>query len=254
MAQMVYPCSAEIRVKPSIVNIGFLICKSNEDPKQVINELNKTINLVKDYCTSRPSYRKDSYSQSNINVRQDIHKFDVYVNTENNKIIDVTAYLKLSANEQAKYIPQRKEEFLGYIVSTTIEIILNNDDTVIDDFTNIVNMAVENDIKVEYEHNILPEERHTYMKKLYAQCVNQGMRDIVEIVTNIDVFDPKTLKIEEIVENFGRTGALIADKYCSSDLASASYEPEQYFVPEIIKELFNNNIVLSKQLELRVTL
>lgn len=253
MTKLVYPCKATKTVKPSILRLEFTISENGHNPKAILTSLNNTISMAKDFCTSKKSYRPDSYTQSDISFKDTSSTEYYYQNVYTNLKKSVKEYENLSAEEQHKYKKYSRKAFIDYSVSTNISIILNNSDTVIQDFTDIVNMAIENNMKCNYLHDILEEERQKYMRQLYVDCINTGMKEISEIANGVNYFDPKDIQIIQVGENLSNSGFVMSDT-CYKESRADVYEPEKFFIPELVKELFNNNIVLTKKLDIEVRL
>lgn len=256
MAQIIYPCFAEMHVKPSIVIMTLKIFTSGKDAKSVLSELNDKLSLARDFCIAKPSYRENSYSQENISFRENhtTEYFYRHLYLKDTLKTEVE-YKNLTANEQQMYARQSRKIFDNYTASTRINITLNNTETVIDDFTSIVNMSTDQSLFCSYEHTILPEQKKKYMRQLYINCVNQGMNDIIEIANGIPYFNPEHIEIVKITEDIKRERDYGIDFSCKSAmLAEEEYTPENYFIPELVQELFNNNIVLSKKLDIVVGL
>lgn len=247
MAKLVYPCTATKTVKPSIVRLAFTISVDGQDPKAILTSLNNTISMAKDFCTSKKSYRPDSYIQSDISFRENSPS-DISFRENSSK-----EYENLSAEEQHRYKKYSKNVYIDYSVSTNISIILNNNDTVIQDFTDIVNMIIENNMRCYYFHDILEEERQKYMRQLYVDCINTGMKEISEIANGVTYFDPKNIQIIQVGENLSNSGSIMSDM-CYKGSRADVYEPKKFCIPELVKELFNNNIVLTKKLDIEVCL
>ena len=166
MAQLIYPYTAEISVKPSVVNMSFTVTKRDKDISTAINSHKDLVNQLKDHCLDKRSYRKDSYKQSNLSFRKNTKRETYYIRRDNpDVVISIEKYEKLSQEKRLDYIPQNRELLVDYSVTSYIDISLNNDDTVIEDFTSIMNLCTHYEIICRYEHTILPEERKAPAEK-----------------------------------------------------------------------------------------
>lgn len=253
---MEYKCNASKKVKPSIVKMTFNIRKENIDSKQVVTDLKDTVDELRTLCVTTNSYKYDSYEQQNINFRKNNVKEYYYINSKTNKTITVDEYNKLKDVDRVDFEKRYRVKLVSYIASVTINIILNNNNTVVNDFTKIINKCIELAIDCNYEHTITEEERDKYMRVLYANCINNGIEAITEIASDIKCYDKNKVEVLSITDTNISNGMYERDlspmlKRCSMN---SDYEEEQYFIPEFIKELFNNNIILKKELVLKVQL
>ena len=92
------------------------------------------------------------------------------------------------------------------------------------------------------------------MRQLYVDCINTGMKEISEIANGVSCFDPKDIQIIQIGEDLSNTSGRMTNDMCFKAACAETYEPEKFFIPELVKELFNNNIVLTKKLDIEVRL
>ena len=97
------------------------------------------------------------------------------------------------------------------------------------------------------------------MQELYTKCINQGVVAVQNIVNNLNFATSKEVKLLEVRDPAAvstptrydgavmRKSAMCMDEEC---FGASAYEPEQIITPELLEELFNNNIELKKSLDL----
>ena len=270
MATIEYSSTSHIEVKPTIVEMTFSIRVSDDSPNKSITKFNDCVTKLKKRIMKKKSYREDTYKQQNIDFRKnDIYEY-YYKEITTGKTISTDDYSRLDKESQTTY--QYYKRFVGtyYITSSSVSIILNNTESVIKDFTDLINFSIDLNTEITaeteniyvkthctYNHTILKEEREAYMKQLYIDCINKGIDDLKNIAKNVSIFDPNNLKVNIITErsfdSLDRTSRdLIADFDSEATMRCGSAsQTEQYFIPELIKELFNNNITLSRFVNLR---
>ena len=262
MAKMKYEKTITKLVKPSVVNLHITIMREGKDAIKVLSDLNNIRELCKDFIISKKSYKENSYKQFNVNFMKLYKNKTVYKNK--NKASDLLSedeYKNLKIQEltikEKKSIIYEKMDikvFDKYEASIVVTAALNNSDTVIDDFTNIINMAIDKKLTCTYDYNITDNEQHKYDLELYTECVNEGINEIKEIISgfNFKHNDINLLSISTDSEYGNTTFGIERTSKYSKRLDTSYYEPEQYFIPDLIKELFNNNIELKKTLILFV--
>lgn len=249
MTKITYNKTITKSVKPTIVNLDFYIKTSNKELGKAINALNEIRKICKDFVESKKSYRVDSYKHENINVRKIMKTKIFYVDTLNpSRILSLEQICAVSPEDIKYYKKETEEIFDKYEVSISANAILDNSETVIEDFTDIVNMCLEKEISCTYNHTITKEERQQYNLAMYSECVNKAVEEVKQIIDDIEVKSNSFFEVSEISDNFGSSNR----ELCMADYGTASYKPEQYFIPELIKELFNNDIELTKSLQLTI--
>lgn len=221
-----YTSTETIDVTPTIVNISLDVSTKGATAKEAINKLIENRQLIKDFILSKQSYRPDTYYQSNININK--------------------KYKKMKVDEF-----NTMDVFDCYQAQIWITAVLNRSDSVIDDFVAISNMAIELDCHCSYKHDILEEAKEEIQQKLYAQCINNGLDNLKAIVLNTEL-KSKILNLLEVNEDYPRSYSSKCLNF--SETICSNYEPEQIIIPELIEDLFNNNIVFNKTLNLKVSL
>jgi hypothetical protein len=241
MPNMNINASAIKKVNPSIVKMGFTIKAYDKDVSKAVDSLNTIRKETRKKLYLVDSLIKDSYNQSNIDV--------------------VPLYKNVKSKKMEKGVEKEviDKVFDKYMSTSTITFTLNNDDTVVDDFTNILNMAIALETKCDYTFDITDEERGAYIEELTAQAIDDGMRSVRTIVsksTELADLVPKITDIEttprnsDIYESSRRCGAA---KFMNADAGFEEYE--QIITPELVFDIFaNKKITLSVLLTLTIDL
>lgn len=248
------------QVKPTIVNMTFEVRTEGDNPKTVLGELNDKLTLFKAICTELPSYKTGSYTQQNVQFTKLYKTVVRYKNAKTKKSYTEAEFIAfctksgLDAKTEIKgYEKLTDRVFDKYVASTIITCTLNKTDSVVDDFIRLANTAVEQDFTCRYEHNITNDERTTYMTQLYSTGIDSAISEIKTILSNSNTFaNVENITIRNISDRGISNVEYEAAPVYKSVKRAESYTPEQYFIPELIQELFNNNIDLSKTVELEV--
>ena len=259
MSTMIYHSNASKEVKPNIVGLGISLTEKAQTAKEAISNLNNNRNLVKTFIIGKKSYQLDSYHQANVNIRKVTYKEYYYVDDKNHQISDLE-YNKLNQELRNNYTRKMQEKFLCYEASLNLVAVLDFGDTVITDLMDIFNMCTEKEFKCEYQHTISDKLRDTTMQELYTICINQGVEAVQNIVNGlnfntskevrlVEVRDPAATSIPRYDESMISKSAMCMDEVC---YGAPGYEPEQIIMPELLEELFNNNIELTKSLDLKL--
>lgn len=228
--QLKYSSKQSISVKPTIVEISLYLKNDGKTSKEALDLLLDGRNKLKELVNTLKTYKADSYKQTNVSV----DKLYKYVNKD-----EFT----------------KEKVFDKYVANTNITLILSrnedNDEDIIEDFTNIFDFALKYDYDLRYYHNITEEERHLYNNKLYANCIDLGLNEIRTIIADTELKN-KDVELNEVLEDNNISNSYRMMNMC----AESSYMEEKELIisPELIKELFNNNIVISKTLVLRISL
>ena len=229
--QLKYASTQSISVKPTIVEISLYLLNYGKTPKEAHDLLLDGRNKIKELVSSLGSYRENSYKQQNVGVEK-LYKYEKKndgCNITSEKVFD-----KYAAHTYITLILERNEE---------------NDDIIIEDFTNIFNLALNLDYRCTYHHNITETERESYNRKLYASCINNGLDEITAIIDDTKLRN-KDIELNEVLED--KLGSYPMMRICSEN--NYNEETDVIINPELIKELFNNNIVIEKTLTLRISL
>lgn len=241
-----YTSKSTLEVQPSIVKLTFNISADDYDAKTSIDKLKSKLDALKNTFNDLQSV--NSYKQTNISFTRLSNKEYYYVNTKNNKRHTVEEYNKMP-QETRDLCEKRYKDVPGpYVSSISATVVLNYGETTVNDFTDLMNFSVENNIRLNYNHTITDAERETYMNQLYANCINEGMANIRAIAIKTDVLDDENIELESVTDNSFEPDRGIM--YKSAEMSDTVRT--QYFIPELVEELFNNNITLTKELELRV--
>lgn len=253
MTTIWYTSKATMEIKPTIVELNFSINTESLNPKNAIDTLKKKVNIVKQFCKSKKSYK--SHKQSNIGFYRKTIKEYYYKNERTGTVYSEKEYKNLNQTDK-EFCKRYYRDIQGpYVSYTTIQVILSNDSTVIADFTDIMNMSMQEQLKITYNHTITNDERTRFMKQLYIDCVNEGMEDIRHTAKSISCLDESKIELVSIDEPNIDNNMTIGRNCKSTDIMNRNnFEPEQFFVPKLMEELFNNNITLNKAVNLKVNI
>ena len=237
-------------IKPNIVNITISISSNQNNAKDAINEINTKRSKAKNSILNKSSYRSDSYHQSNISIRKLIDTETYYVHVENDTCISEKDYKELPFGTQTLYRPAKRNVELGYMAHLTISAILDYKDTTVDDIIDIFNMSIASEINFKYEHAISDEFSKEIYKSLYAECVNTGLEDIKNTLSTIYVYKDKEFNILSI-EDTNNTATYESDMHYRC-MAAAPPQEEQFVMPELIEDMFNNTKKISRSLTITI--
>jgi len=255
---MIYNSVASKEVKPDIVNLTIRMNAKCQTAKEASDKINEDRNTAKTYITAKKSYKPDSYHQIDFNLRKQTYRETYYVcNTKPNQEISQDEYDTLSQTVRNEYTRKVRDVFLYYEANLTLTVVLNYGDTVVEDLMTIFNMCTEKDFKCDYVHNISDELRNTTMQELYTKCINQGVSSVQAIVGGLDFRNNAEVILREVRDPAAKSvpvydSSIRTSAMCMDDmmLGASAYEPEEIITPELLEELFNNNIELRKSLDL----
>lgn len=257
MTKMKYTKTVTKTVHPTIVKLNLIITCEDKNASSAIDKLNDTITTCKCLITKKSSYEKYSYKQTNLKFRKCYKKKIIYVNKKiKSNILTKDEYDIAVENDSSVSKVYEKTEvsvFDKYEASTQLSAVLIYNDTVIQDFTDIMNMAIDKKINFTYDHNITDTEKNAYEIELFTTGVNSGLDEINNIVSKFK-FSHDKVKIVSIDEqpSYGLYNVECSDISARTLGTSNSYVPETYLIPSLVKELFNNNIELTKSVDLYV--
>lgn len=234
--QLNHIVTQSIGVKPTVVSLNITACNYGETPKEATDKLLEGKNKLEKSIYDRKSYCEHSYKQSSISVEK-LYK-SVYNKEKNvyDKIFDKYK-ASLVINADLEKTPDTMEE-------------------IIDDFTYIFNVCIDLEYTCYYLFDVQDSFRKITEQELYAKCIDSGLNQIRFIISKTELKN-KTIDLNEVSD--------VCDSYNNSYKTSknceiafnsnvSDYVPSQYITKELIKELFNNNIEISKTLKLRVSL
>lgn len=257
---MIYNSVATKEVKPDVVGLMIRLNAKCKTAKEAADKINEDRNLAKTFITNKESYRTDSYHQTDFNLRKQTYRETYYVRKNNDKTeISQEEWNNLSQVNRNEYTRMTREHFLYYEANLSLVSVLNYGDTVVTDLMGIFNMCTEKDFKCDYEHAISDELEDATMQELYTKCINQGVVAVQNIVNHLNFVTSKEVKLLEVRDPAAIStpthydGAMMRKSaMCMEDacLGASAYEPEQIITPELLEELFNNNIELKKSLDL----
>lgn len=266
---MVYNSSASTFIKPNTIELNIKISAFKETAKEVVQKINEDRQIAKDLICDKKSYQKDSYHQNSLDLRRRIVREYFYENLDGKRITE-KEYEALDFTHKSEYNKKYTEKFLGYDAFLTISAVLDYGETAVQDLVDIFNMATEKKFTCTYEHSVSQKSLEDTMHKLYIDCINKGVENMQKILDGLTVTSSysgqRTANLLSIVDPEARSGmtdyaignsfekAPKMMKSCRMDEsfgAASAYTPEQIIMPELIEELFNNNIELTKSLDLK---
>lgn len=261
MSIMIYHSVATKEVKPDIVDLAITINAKAQTAKEAISKINEDRNTAKTYITSKTSYRQDSYHQMDVDLKKRTTREYYYVHKKTKKEISHNEYEKLNQDKRNEYDNRSREKFLYYEAILHLVAVLNYGETAVDDLMNIFNMCTEKDFKCTYQHTVSDELNKSTEQELYAMCINQGVKEVQTIASKLDFLEQPKVHLLEVLDpaatavpKYERMGMMSKQAMCMDEAAcvGSAYEPEQIIMPELIEELFNNNIELKKSLDLKL--
>lgn len=256
MAIITYNSNVVKEIKPTIVEVSIMAFGEGKTAKEAIDAIIKQRKIIKEFILSKNSYKKDSYKQTKIDLIKKNHKvYKYYLKDPEYNLktcIDSEEYNKLSSMLKTKYYSVENTEFDKYVANISIYAILNNNDTVINDFVDIFNLATSLDFKCVYNHNVLSTEKTEIDMNLYAECINNGMQYIRGVIGNTELSfrDIKLLEISDTNSNYSFSNNVLKSSCYKEE--NTYYNTEQIVIPELIEDLFNNNIEFSKTLSMKI--
>jgi len=234
MSIMHYSAEASREVKASIVNINITINTADKDVSKAIAELNEKRKTFKELILSKKSLIKNSYKQTTINTRK--------------------CYKDVTITKNG--VEVRDKEFDTYRASSYVSCILENNDTVINDFIDLYNVAIKSESNMNYIFNITDEERDQVLLELTAEAIDSGIKDIKTIIDKSKSLVDLIPVISVIGENpdgeYG--GPRMKAKCLSSDRAFYNQE-ETLITPDLVSDIFANKLIpISVSLYMKVEL
>ena len=220
MSTMNYKSKSEMYVKPTIVKINFTICETDKDVKVAVSKLRDAISKSKKTIMLKNSLKSGSFEQTQISV---IKKYKT-VNT-------IGPDNKTTTREQI---------FDCYAASTIFSFILENGDTIVDDFTDILNMTIELQTKCNYVFDITNEERSEYKLKLISEAIDKGVNAVNTIILNVNEADLSKATLVNIVTDPNAAKDFDGVMYRKASAASNTDTYEEIITQDMIIDMFNN--------------
>ena len=244
MATITYTSNASVATKPTVINVYFTLYSEYKEIKPLMKTMNSERNRLKNFILNKASYIEDSYTQTTITIDKLEHTRYIYINKDNPlNMLNEDEYFKLPANLQSQYKRQTITEFDGYSSQIRVSAKLKKSDTLVKDFSSLASMCVNRNIHFRYDCNISNEERYAIEKQLFIDCSNKGISAIKEIASGIGYTNVNIVSINE--PEFGNSHAKFM-----CDMDRASVEKEQIVMPEIIKDIFENNLYYNRTLKI----
>ena len=242
MTKMLYNSSAIQEVKPTIINMVIGIDVHDNDVASAVKTLANIRKSCRDLIYSKKSCNLSTYKQTEITVSEQFE------------------YNQIERPRNGQTVTQTIKVKNGYNAATALTFTLLNEDTVVEDFTNIINipLTINTDnikVKCRYDFDITKEERANIMCDLTAQAIDNGLADIEKIIETSNTLNGKAATIESIdfVESQpSYSGGVPKYKEASfcSDVFSQE-DIEEIITPELVQDIFDNRkIMLNKRMTL----
>lgn len=251
MTEMTMTSSKTINVKPSILELTICIKQLDEKQKKAADMTLESLSSIKDIITEKQSYQKNSWQQTSVTFKRNTYQYIYYENSNNNKdIISQETFNSAPATVQHQYNKKYKTKLLNYSAIIFVSCILDNTDTIVNDFTDILNMiSSKEQFSITYKHTLTNEEYKFLYDQLTADCINNGIKDAKELASKVSIFDPDKVNILEIVDNSNINNNMV---YKAARRSSNEEEIETIIEPELVQDLFDTNIEISKSLMLKI--
>lgn len=265
---MIYHSSATKKVKPDVANLFVALKSQEQTPRAAVEKINEDRELIKQFAESKGSFKSGSYQQMNVDVTKKTRRIQYYhcdapkFGTQAD--ITVEQYNRLGEKERALYTPRYRDEFLYWEASLNLSFTLEYVESIVDDIVAIFNMCTEKEFRCTYDITVAKEMRNSTEQALYVDCINSGVSTVRNIVSGIEHFkgsrdDVRLIEVRDpaaVAPAVGgyrsakRSTGLEMDMCCSEMCLDDGYEPEQIIMPELIAELFNNDVEIAKSLDL----
>lgn len=250
---MIYNSVASTFVKPDSVELTIRFKSFNENSSDAVKNINEKRQLIKKFISEKRSYQSDSYRQYALDLKKKYYKEFYFKNTNTGTKITEEAYNSLSVEEKVIYSRHSIDKMLGYEANLMITVSLSYGETVVKDLVNIFNACIELDAVCTYNHTISKTIVDDTMKDLYTKCINNGIENVQKIVDGLNICNQSiflTRISDSKLSSMQNSDRMFSAKATMYDAVNSSYEPELIIMPELIEELFNNNIELTKSLDL----
>ena len=242
MTKMLYNSSATQEVKPTIIKMVIGIDVHDNEVASAVKTLSNIRKSCRDLIYSKKSCNLSTYKQTEITVSEQFE------------------YNQIERPRNGQTVTQTIKVKNGYNAATALTFTLLNEDTVVEDFTNIINipLTINTDnikVKCQYDFDITKEERANIMCDLTAQAIDNGLADIEKIIETSNTLKGKAATIESIdfVESQPSYGGGVP-KFKESSFCSDIFNQEdieEIITPELVQDIFDNRkIILNKRMTL----
>ena len=242
MTKMLYNSSATQEVKPTIIKMVIGIDVHDNEVASAVKTLSNIRKSCRDLIYSKKSCNLSTYKQTEITVSEQFE------------------YNQIERPRNGQTVTQTIKVKNGYNAATALTFTLLNEDTVVEDFTNIINipLTINTDnikVKCQYDFDITKEERANIMCDLTAQAIDNGLADIEKIIETSNTLKGKAATIESIdfVESQPSYGGGFP-KYKESSFCGDIFNQEdieEIITPELVQDIFDNRkIILNKRMTL----
>lgn len=256
--RMTYKSKAEQKVKPNVVFISIGMREEGGTPEEAINKINEDRALVRSHALGLVSIEGDSYRQDSVSVRK-ITRNEIYYGTpEGDKTYTEKEYKRLPEKQKDNLMIFNREIFVCWESNLRIRFTLSYGYTTVSDLVEVFNKAIKRGFHCDYTLGISDDLRERVRKELYAECINSGMKNVQDIVAALDYTKGEmAVNLVEVRDPDVRTQDIGVMRSASREMAClqecAMAEPEeQLMIPELLEDLFNNEIEISKSLDLMV--
>lgn len=244
---MTFKSRATRKLKPSYVQVHLTFRTEGKKQKEVVDELSDKLNKAKEFITAFKSYKAESYVQTKMDTIKDtVHK--------------------------KNYTTEVK----GYRCSASAYATLEYGETAVEDLLTLINLSIDKNVQLDYEFKINENLVLETYDELMAEAISSGYLKVSKIVEASLPFKGKSVEITEILNStmnlkspqaqeferipsysnqapiledcslqMSKSSALKRKGLFGSDMAKASIEEEEEYVPErvvtadMIEAMFN---------------
>lgn len=260
MSTMLYNSKAFVVVKPDTAKLNITLVAREKTSREAIESVNAKRELVKAYASDKDSFIEDSYHQHDINVRKYENSILYYHRADNTDEaqdnITMAQYNALPETERVIYEPRNRKEFLYWQAVIRLSLALRYNTSTVEDLVGIFNMCTEKQFDCQYDITVSDSRRRDVGQQLYVNCINQGVKQVQEIANKIECKQSPTVNLLEIRDPDAtampavRTSRSTVCKEAVCFDSAEAYEPERIIIPELVAELFNNGVEITKTLDL----
>lgn len=256
MSTMLYHSNAFVMVKPDEAKLSITLIARGKTSREAIESINESRELVKSFSSAKDSFVEDSYQQHDISVRKYENTICYYAKRTSGATISEEQYALLPESERVDYEPRYRKEFLYWQAVIRVSFALRYNTSTVEDLVGIFNMCVEKQFDCKYDITVSDSRRRDVGQQLYVNCINQGVKQVQEIANKIDCKQSPTVNLLEIRDPSASAMPAVRmskNAACLDGMSyeeCRSYEPERVIIPELVAELFNNGVEITKSLDL----
>lgn len=247
MPNFSFSSSVEEYIKANELHVNLILKTESKELSEAINTINKSKDFYKELIINTSSYKSDSYKQTKLDVFKMIHTEYLYKHVKDGTLLSEEEYTYSS--EKSLYTKIKKEDFLGYRVTLNLYSIFTYNDNLVKEFAKFYNSVLIDSTVYKCNYEVLPsiELSKATKLKLYGNCIKQLTEDLKVIINTIGP-NARVNRITNITENSDHRsyGSDLCVEAAMPKYVRAGSQPEEPIVtPDLLEELFNNNIRIS---------